>query len=219
MAMLFAATHPERTSALLLYATSPARCIATRCPGAAPPRSGGRHQRLLRQLGRRPPLGRARAQLDADVSFQEWYARLERLSTPPGNVRRAGRRCGRRRRARVLPSIRVRRLLLHRLDDPSSTPSTRVPPPADRRRQARLAAGERDLLVRGRHRCGDRRGAGVRHRGPPRARARPGAGHVLFTDIVDSTRRAGEPATPLETCSSATTGSCAASCAATRAVR
>jgi class 3 adenylate cyclase len=194
MAMLFAATHPERTSALLLYATFARTLYDEDVPWCrtAEERAAGVDSFFAHWGDGRRWAGLAPS-LDEDESFQEWYAQLERLSAPPGTVRALIDGVADVDVRDVLPSIRVPTLLLHRRDDPFINPKH-----AEYLHQridgAKLVwlPGNENLLV-----AGDTDAVideaqefvtGVRpEREPDRVLAT-----VLFTDIVDSTRRAGE---------------------------
>src|SRR5256885_6824511 len=194
MAMLFAATHPERTSALLLYATFARTLYDDDLPWCrtAEQRAAGVDSFFAHWGDGRRWAGLAPS-LDNDESFQEWYAQLERLSAPPGTVRRLIDGVSDVDVRDVLPSIRVPTLLLHRRDDPFIDPrhAEYLQPRIDGAKLVWLPGNE-NLLV-----AGDTDAVideaqefltGVRpEREPDRVLATG-----LFTDIVDSTSRAGE---------------------------
>jgi class 3 adenylate cyclase len=194
MAMLFAATHPERTSALLLYATFARTLYDDDLPWCrtAEQRAAG-VDRFFANWGDGRRWAGLAPSLDEDESFQKWYAQLERLSAPPGTVRQLIDGVADVDVRDVLPSIRVPTLLLHRRDDPFIDPkhAEYLHPRIDGAKLVWLPGNE-NLLV-----AGDTDAVideaqefltGVRpEREPDRVLAT-----VLFTDIVDSTRRAGE---------------------------
>ena len=90
MAALFAATHPDRVSALVLYATF---ARATWAPGLRvgldAPRSAKRRMDSSSTTGARAgwPAASRRACMD-DPEFMEWAGRLERLAASPGTIKR-----------------------------------------------------------------------------------------------------------------------------------
>src|SRR6185436_7029153 len=89
MAALFAATHPDRVSALVLYA---AFSRATWAPGyeftwTAEERTA-RMDELVGRWGEGwVPAGVEPRRMD-DQEFMEWAGRLERLADSPGTIRR-----------------------------------------------------------------------------------------------------------------------------------
>ncbi|HYV68264.1 MAG TPA: adenylate/guanylate cyclase domain-containing protein [Myxococcales bacterium] len=119
MAMLFAATHPERTSALILVDTSARMLRDTDYPWGVP---ADRVPRLLERLKDRWGTGRTVEFLAPsaahDERFRRWLARYERLSiTPQAHIPMYASHFEWDLRG-VLPSIRVPTLVLHRSGDP-----------------------------------------------------------------------------------------------------
>jgi class 3 adenylate cyclase len=118
MAMLYAATHPERTRALVLYA---AIARATAAPGYEWPGSAAERERRLDAIiaqwgsGSRIDLGAPSAA--GDERLRRWFGRLERLSASPGAARQLFAITAEMDVRDVLPSIKVPTLLLHRRDD------------------------------------------------------------------------------------------------------
>src|SRR5436305_6151199 len=189
MAMLFAATHPDRTNALILYAT-----FARTLRDEDLPWCRTREERdagveaFFGTWGDGSRFATLAPSLAGDEEFQRWYARLERLSASPGNVRRLIDGVADIDVRDVLPSIRVPTLLLHRRDDPFIDPrhaeylheriegSKLVWLPGN---ENLVVAGDSDAII-------DEAAefvTGVRpQREPDRVLAT-----VLFTDIVDST--------------------------------
>jgi pimeloyl-ACP methyl ester carboxylesterase/class 3 adenylate cyclase len=116
--ILFAATYPERIAALILYGTA---AKFTRVPNYTWALTGEQFDRWRERLvaGWGGPVGLeyfapTRAQ---DTVFQEWWARMLRLGSSPGNVQAvlgAARDIDIRP---VVPAIRVPTLVLHRTGD------------------------------------------------------------------------------------------------------
>lgn len=118
MAAVFAATFPERTDALVLYATF---ARATWAPGyefAWP--AEVRDQQLREGLNRWGQgfvaAGVAPGKVE-DPGFMEWAGRLERLAASPSTIRRIFELIGEFDVRDVLPSIRVPTLVMHRAND------------------------------------------------------------------------------------------------------
>jgi class 3 adenylate cyclase len=194
MASLFAATFPERTEALILYATF---ARATWAPGyewAWPAEMRDAHMdELLAHWGEGLVAGSVAPSQKSDPSFMEWAGRLERLAASPGTIRRIFDLIGSFDVRDVLPSIRVPTLVMHRTEDSflkvehSRYIASQIPGA----RYVELEGGDNMFSL------GDSDAllgeveeflTGTRHeREPDRMLAT-----VLFTDIVDSTRRAAE---------------------------
>ncbi|MBA2792676.1 MAG: adenylate/guanylate cyclase domain-containing protein [Thermoleophilaceae bacterium] len=118
LSMLFAATHPDRTAALVLYATFARALWAPDYDWA--PAEEERNARLAwleDQWGKGGiALGLAPSRAD-DPAFREWAGRMERYSASPGTIRRINELIGCLDVRHVLPSIRVPTLVMHRRDD------------------------------------------------------------------------------------------------------
>jgi class 3 adenylate cyclase len=118
MAILFAASHPERTRALVLYGT-----YAT--PRADPDSPWGRssewmadYDRLIDQRwGSGVFLEQVAPSRAADEPFRRWWSRYERLSYGPGNALAYFHMNAQIDVRTILPSIRVPTLVLQRRDD------------------------------------------------------------------------------------------------------
>ena len=194
MAMLFAATYPERVSALVLYA---AFARATWAPGyefawPAEVRTRKMEEQVERWGEGHVVAGVAPSEI-SDPSFMEWAGRLERLAASPATIRRMLALIGEFDVRDVLPSIRVPTLVMHRRDDSfinieHSRYLAREIPGA---RFVELeggdnmfSLGESDVLL------GEieEHLTGVRHEHEPDRMLAT----VLFTDICDSTSRAAE---------------------------
>ena len=194
LAVLFAATYPERTEALILYATF-ARAI--RAPDyewawSAEERDA-RIGQVIDHWGEGLIAGGVAPSRMEDPVFREWAGRLERLAASPASIRRIFDLIGRFDVRDVLPSIRVPTLLLHRRGDTfinvehSRYMASRIP-------GARLVEleGEQNMFS-----IDDSEAitgeieeflTGTRpEREPDRMLAT-----VMFTDIVESTRRAAD---------------------------
>ena len=118
LAMTFAATHPDRVSALILYATFARAQWAPDYDWA--PRPGDRAaalEALTEQWGR-GMIGAGIAPSKAnDPAFIQWAGRMERYSASPGTIRKIQEVVGGTDVRHVLPTIRVPTLVMHRRDD------------------------------------------------------------------------------------------------------
>ena len=193
MAALFAATHPERTNALVLYEAMPRMSWAEDYPWA--PRREEREARL--REGMNWGDGSSVAALSPGAAenprVRAWFARLERLSASPGTAIKLMRMNGEIDVRAVLPSIQTPTLVLHR-------PADALMDVRHSRYLAEHIPGARyvelpgtETLVFGSDADGELDEieeflTGVRPvRDPDRILAT-----VMFSDIVDSTSRAAE---------------------------
>jgi class 3 adenylate cyclase len=194
MAALFAATFPERTDALVLYATF---ARATWAPDYEWAWSGEERDRRMDELishwGEGFVASGVAPSKMADPSFMEWAGRLERLAASPSTIRRIFKLIGEFDVRGVLPSIRVPTLVMHRGGDTfikvehsryiaSKVPGARyVELEGD---ENMFSLGDSEALV------GEIEEflTGTRHENEPDRMLAT----VLFTDICDSTRRAAE---------------------------
>jgi class 3 adenylate cyclase len=198
MATLFAATYPDRTSALALYATfaRATRAEDYQLAWTAEEREAvqakffegwGESERAAARAAAFAP------SLAKDEQFLAWWARLERLAASPGTHRRIFALVGEHDVRDVLPTIRVPTLVMHRAGDQFLNPAHSrylaehipgaryVELPGD---DNLLVAGDSDAIL------GEIEEflTGARHeREPDRVLAT-----VMFTDIVGSTERASE---------------------------
>jgi pimeloyl-ACP methyl ester carboxylesterase/class 3 adenylate cyclase len=194
MAMLFAATHPDRTKALVLYAPV-AKTVAT--PdfpyGKTPEEQRVFFERFVREVGTGQNLALQAPSVAADERFVRWWARFERLVASPSAFEELGRIFTDVDVRDVLPAIHVPTLVLHRKDDAIVL-----------ERQARYVAdqiqgasyvqfpgddhlpfiGDADAII-------DEVEQFVTGRRPIRETDKVLA-TILFTDIVDSTKRQAE---------------------------
>lgn len=119
MACLFAATHPERTRALILYEATPRM---TKAPGYDWPLSREEREasveRLRADWGTGTWILGLSSEMDQDQSVREWAAKLERLAASPGTAIALFRMHNEIDVRPVLPSIQAPTLVLHRPDDP-----------------------------------------------------------------------------------------------------
>ena len=118
LAALFAATHPERTGALILYATF---ARTTNAPdydftyGKA--ERDAKMDLAVEHWGEGLVASGVAPSLADDPAFLEWAARLERLAASPAAIRKIFDLIGEFDVREVLPSIRVPTLVMHRRDD------------------------------------------------------------------------------------------------------
>ncbi|HEY8693868.1 MAG TPA: alpha/beta fold hydrolase, partial [Chloroflexota bacterium] len=117
LAALFAASRPERTSALVLYGT-----IAAFISWFPTAEELGRFLRLVDDTwGTGASLARYAPSMAADARFREWWARHERQGGSPGAVKELMRMSSEIDIRPVLPAIHVPALVLHRQNDAAVT--------------------------------------------------------------------------------------------------
>jgi len=195
MCILFAATFPERTSALVLGASYARRGWAPDYPWGLDEETQQRILAGYEERWGRPGFG-ARAiapTLADDERFQAWYAQAQRFSGTPAAARQWFRVTMDIDVREVLPAIRVPTLIVHRTDD-------RVIPVESGRYLAEHIHDAKFVEVSGQDHfpfVGDMDAivdeveefltGSRRSREPDRVLAT-----VLFTDIVGSTERAAE---------------------------
>jgi pimeloyl-ACP methyl ester carboxylesterase/class 3 adenylate cyclase len=118
MAMLFAATHPDRTSALILYAPV-AKTVAT--PDFPFGRSAEEQrvffERFVREVGTGRNLALQAPSRAGDARFVAWWARFERLVASPSAYEELGRILTEVDVRNALPAIHTPTLVIHRRDD------------------------------------------------------------------------------------------------------
>lgn len=118
MAMMFAATYPERTTGLVLYATFARSVAAEDYPYADP--EGERDARIeavLQTWGDGSMLDGLAPSMTADRNLRDWMGRLQRLAASPGTARRMMTMAHVTDVRAILPSIRVPTLVMHREGD------------------------------------------------------------------------------------------------------
>ena len=194
MAALFAATHPDRTDALIMYATFARATWAPDYDWAWPAEERDWHmEESVRRWGEGLIAASVAPSQSGDPAFMEWAGRLERLAASPSTIRRIFKLIGEFDVRDVLPSIRVPTLVMHRSGDSfikvehsryiaSKVPGARyVELEGD---ENMFSLGDWEALI------GEVEEflTGTRHeREPDRMLAT-----VLFTDICESTQRAAE---------------------------
>ena len=117
MAALFAATHPERTGALVLYEAQPRMAWAPDYDWAL--RAEDREAMVeaggwgdgSRILALAPSAAK-------DPRLRRWFARLERLAASPGTAAKLTMMNAQVDVRAVLPQVQAPTLVLHRVDDP-----------------------------------------------------------------------------------------------------
>ena len=115
MAALFAATHPERTSALILYEAMPRMSWAPDYDWAL--RREQRRAALDVTWGDGSRLQGLAPRSAANPRLREWFARLERLAASPGTAAKLMMMNAEVDVRAVLPTIQVPTLVLHRAGD------------------------------------------------------------------------------------------------------
>ena len=191
MAMLFAATHPDHTKGLVLY--SP---VAKSVRTSDFPHGGSREavtafvQRFVRDAGTGRNLALYAPSVAENQRFVKWWARFERLVASPSALEELGHILTDIDLRSVLPAIHVPTLILHR-DGEGVVVTAQARDVAERIDGARYVEvagvdmfpfiGDSDVILR------EIEGfvTGVR----PGPEADKVLATVLFTDIVDSTRR------------------------------
>ena len=119
VALLFAATYPERTSAVVAYGTFAGRGdTGPTYPWAPDPEQAEWLEDIERLWGRGVLfLDEFAGSLQDDTHYREWFAKLERLSASPGAAVAIARMVMQMDVRDVLPTIRVPTLVLHKRDD------------------------------------------------------------------------------------------------------
>lgn len=115
MAALFAATHPERTTALVLYEAMARMSWAPDYDWA--PRREERRVHAAAPWGDGSRVLALAPRSSADPRIRHWFARLERLAASPGTAAKLLMMNAEVDVRAVLPSISVPTLVLHRAED------------------------------------------------------------------------------------------------------
>jgi class 3 adenylate cyclase len=194
MAMLFAATHPGRTEALILYAPVAKTVSTPEFPhGKSPGEQQAFFERFVREVGTGRNLELQAPSIAADERFVAWWARFERLVASPSAYEELGRILTGIDVRNVLPAIHVQTLVMHR-DGDAIVPTRQARYVADEIEDARFVAlaggdhlpfvGDGDAIV-------DEVEEFVTGTRPVPDADRVLA-TVLFTDIVESTRHQAE---------------------------
>jgi class 3 adenylate cyclase len=114
MSLLFAATHPDRTMALILYGSYALFPTAV----MSPERLAGFLQQVEQSWGNGDLIPAFAPSLAHDVAFRSWWARFERLGASPSAVKTLMQMNSEIDIRGVLPMIHVPTLVMHRTDDP-----------------------------------------------------------------------------------------------------
>jgi pimeloyl-ACP methyl ester carboxylesterase len=192
MSLMFAATYPERTAALVLYGTF---ASMRNEPWAVPPEQFGRFLGALEtHWGEGVLIGLNAPSRLNDQAIVQWFARIERASASPGSILALLRANYEIDVRHLLPSVHVPTLILHRADD------ALVPIRAGRYLAEQIPAAKYAEIPGTDHLVLDQETqdviadeieefiTGARHHlEPDRVLAT-----VMFTDVVRSTERAAE---------------------------
>ncbi len=118
MSALFAATYPARTSALILYGTTPREMWAPDFPlGRGTAERESFYTMMLRDWGSGAGIEVLAPSAVDDEAFRRWLGRLERLAASPGSARRIISAIEETDVRQILPTISVPTLVLHRSGD------------------------------------------------------------------------------------------------------
>ena len=118
LCMLFAATYPERSAALVLYGSWARAFVATDYDwGFDPSRFESFLTSLEPQWGNGTAVNLVAPSLARDEAFCAWWGRYERMSTSPGTASALLRMAFEGDVRHVLPTICVPTLVLHRAHD------------------------------------------------------------------------------------------------------
>lgn len=195
VAMLFAATYPDRVAGLILYGTHPTVRLTEDTPWGQTAQDAQRDaQWVRRQLGSGKWMVRTNPSLSDLPNAVAWAARYERLSLTPGAVYSESLRFSETDVRSVLPVIQVPTLVLHRTEDPEDEVQ------AGRLLAERIRTAEFLELPGGDHFpwVGDQDSvlgevkAFLRTIRDEESEFNRVLATVMFTDIVNSTRRASE---------------------------
>ena len=118
-ALLFAATYPERTRAVIAYGSFAGEGVGGRVyPWIPDPETADWLQDLEQNWGRGVLyLEDFAPSLVGDKRYEDWYAKLERLSASPGAAVALVRMMQQMDVRDILPTIQVPTLVLHKRDD------------------------------------------------------------------------------------------------------
>jgi class 3 adenylate cyclase len=118
MSALFAATYPERTSALIMYGTYAKRIWDPDYPWAPTPEERQKWYDLVQQgWGGEVDLPTLAPSVATDEQFKEWWATYLRMSASPGAAMALARLNTQIDIRHVLSAIRVPTLIVHRAGD------------------------------------------------------------------------------------------------------
>jgi class 3 adenylate cyclase len=117
MAAIFAATHPERTSSLVLYGTWPRMLRAPDFPVGVERFQLEKLVALTDRWGEGVALSSFAPSLASDPGARDWWARFQRASASPGMARGLFELYPEIDIRDILPAIRAETLVLHRTGD------------------------------------------------------------------------------------------------------
>jgi pimeloyl-ACP methyl ester carboxylesterase len=118
MTVLFAATHPERTKALILYAPFARTLSAPDFPfGRTLEEQQAFYERFVNEVGTGRNLFIQAPSVAGDGGFRSWWARFERLVATPSAYRELGAVLFEIDVRSILPSVQAPTLVLHRRED------------------------------------------------------------------------------------------------------
>ncbi len=118
LAMMFAATYPDRVPALVLFGTFARYSRAADYPHGRPADANARALAVLEDTWGNGEMSRGFApSLTADATVMRALARLERMAMSPGTARKLLALAAEIDVRHIFPAIRVPTLILHRIDD------------------------------------------------------------------------------------------------------
>jgi pimeloyl-ACP methyl ester carboxylesterase/class 3 adenylate cyclase len=117
MAALFAATYPERTTALVLYATFPRATAAPGWPGVPAEDWKRSIDDAVANFPGGLDIERYAPSIAGVPAMREWWSTINRMSASPGSLRSLLTMIGELDVRSVLPTIQVPTLVLHRRGD------------------------------------------------------------------------------------------------------
>jgi class 3 adenylate cyclase len=119
LAQLFAALHPSRTSALVLYGTAARVRRAADYPAGLPDRLVELFLEMVEQGWGASPVGLdlSDPSMTRDEAYRDWQVRFQRQSASPGVIMAMMRMIVDVDLRGILPTIRVPTLVLHRTND------------------------------------------------------------------------------------------------------
>ena len=118
MSLLFAATHPDRTVAMVIIATFARIAWAADYPfGTKPEQWRGLLERMEEGWGQGVLLSSFANSLAGDVAARAWWGRFQRQAASPGAAVAVMQMVYELDARPILPAIRVPTLILHRADD------------------------------------------------------------------------------------------------------
>jgi len=123
LASIYAYTNPERTAALLMYATIARATFAPDYPWAhSQQQREERMAEMAANWGQGSLLEVIAPSAAGDARLRAWLGRMERLSISPGSLRQMTDAIGQTDVREILAEIRVPTLIVHRVDDQAIDP-------------------------------------------------------------------------------------------------